>query len=193
MKKYMLLAAVAAMIPAAALAQDTDGARIEARIGYETPTVSYDDSWDDDDVYKLGSAVSYGAEIGYDIKAGEKLRVGPYVNYELSSVKNCDSGVCGKVKGTWAAGARIGYALSERGVIYGKVGYADMKIRVTDGNFSETAGHGGIQAALGYEGNVGKSMYWKIEGVYSDNGELFDLEGVNVQRRQLVAGLGFRF
>lgn len=140
-----------------------------------------------------GSAVSYGAEIGYDFKAGDKLRVGPYANYEFSSVKSCDDGACGKVKGTWAAGARIGYVVSPNGVIFAKVGYADMKIRVTDGSFRQTAGHGGIQGALGYEGNMGKNAYWKLEGVYSDNGELFELDGVNVQRRQIVGGIGFRF
>ena len=190
--KLFFLAVLAATFPVAAHAEGTNGARIEARLGYETPTVS-GDYVGDDDVYKLGSAVSYGGEIGYDLKVSEKITVGPYVNYELSSVKNCEDGSCVKVKNTFSAGARIGYVVSPKGVIYAKLGYANMRVRANIDDTSVTEGHGGIQGALGYEGNFSKNAYWKVEGVYSDNGELFDIPDLNVQRRQLVVGVGMRF
>lgn len=193
MKKLIILsAAVAAAFPVAANAQDVDGARVEARVGYETPTVSGDFAGDDE-VYKMGSAVSYGGEVGYDLKLGEKVTFGPYANYELSGVKSCEDGFCVKVKNTFSAGARIGYAPSPNGVVYVKVGYANMRVQASGDGDSETMSHGGIQGALGYEGNFSKNAYWKIEGVYSDNGELFDIPDLNVQRRQLVAGVGMRF
>lgn len=197
MKKLLIIStALIATLPVAANAQNADGVvgpRIEARIGYETPTVSGDATGGDDDVYKLGSAVSYGGEVGYDLKVGKNVTFGPYVNYELSSVKNCEDGYCVKVKNTFSAGARIGYAPSPNGVVYAKIGYANMRVEANDGVDSETQGHGGIQGAIGYEGNFSKKAYWKIEGVYSDNGELFDIPELNVQRRQLVAGVGMRF
>jgi outer membrane immunogenic protein len=75
MKKYLTIALAIACVPGVAAAQDMDesqaapaadfgGVRVEARIGYETPTVS-----EDNDVYKIGSAVSYGGELGFDIRS----------------------------------------------------------------------------------------------------------------------------
>lgn len=121
MKKFYALAAVLAFVPGAAMAQDNDsdakltGVRAEARIGYETPTVS-----DSTGIYKIGSAVSYGGEIGFDLKVGSKVQVGPYAAYEFSSVKLCDTGACIKEDGNLAVGGRIGVAVSPKAVIYGK-------------------------------------------------------------------------
>ncbi|MEG3143288.1 hypothetical protein U1839_01360 [Sphingomonas sp. RT2P30] len=77
MKKFFALAAVLAFVPCAAMAQDGDatlvGVRAEARIGYETPTIS-----DSGSIYKIGSAVSYGGELGFDFKLGKTVQAGPY-------------------------------------------------------------------------------------------------------------------
>jgi outer membrane immunogenic protein len=76
--RIMLVSAIALAVAAPAAAQtdsDTnsyDGFRAEARLGYETPTVS-----EDEDIYKLGSAVSYGGEIGLDIAVSPTVTVGP--------------------------------------------------------------------------------------------------------------------
>src|SRR3954454_3069596 len=107
MKKYYALAAVLAFVPGVAMAQDNDaqltGVRAEARIGYETPPVS-----DNTGIYKIGSAVSYGGEIGFDLKVGSKVQVGPYAVYEFSSVKLCNGGACIKEDGNLGVGGRIG-------------------------------------------------------------------------------------
>src|SRR5438105_1627160 len=52
MKRYIIAAAALAAVPGAAYAQDFTGPRVEARLGYETPTVR-----DDTGAYKIGSAV----------------------------------------------------------------------------------------------------------------------------------------
>ena len=87
MKKYAVIAAVAAMLPAPANAQNVGG-RVGLRLGWETPTVS-----GDGDVYKIGSAVSYGGEAGVDLHAGTKFVVGPFAEYDVPATINCPNGL----------------------------------------------------------------------------------------------------
>jgi outer membrane immunogenic protein len=185
MRKYVLLAAAAALIPAAASAQGNVGGRVGLRLGYETPTVS-----GDGDVYKIGSAVSFGGEGGVDFHAGKKIVIGPFVEYDVSTVKNCEDGYCLKVKGTWNAGGRIGFLVGGAGQIYGKLNYSRITLKATSPTDSASDSKGGVGGAIGYEHGIGKSAYVSIEGNYADYGSW---AGINLQRRQVVAGLGFRF
>lgn len=185
MKLIACMAAVAAIVPAAANAADTSGGRVEARIGWETPTVS-----DSDDVYKIGSAVSFGVEAGYDAPIGGKWTAGPYAVYEKSTVKTCTDGYCLKVKGNLAGGLRVGYAVGAKSVVYGKIGYASMALKASTPVDSDTDSLGGVQGALGFEGGMGKGAYWGLEGNYGDHGKW---NGINVQRRQVAAKIGVRF
>jgi outer membrane immunogenic protein len=183
MKNYWGIAAAIACVPGVAAAQDFDGARVEARIGYETPTVS-----EDNDVYKIGSAASYGGEIGFDFKAN-KVVVGPYVNYEFSSVELCDGGDCLGEKGNLSAGARIGVIVGNRGLVYAKAGYANIEFEVTSGTASASESKSGVQGGLGFEFGLGK-FYGFVEGSYADYGKFY---GINLQRRQVAGGVGIRF
>jgi outer membrane immunogenic protein len=181
--------ALAAATPAAAQTNGSnnsyDGFRAEARLGWETPTVS-----GDGDIYKLGSAVSYGGEVGFDIAAGPTVTVGPYVSVEESSVELEEEGTTASIKvgRNYQVGGRVGFGLG--GVLgYAKLGYSNIKLSLagTGADYSDTKG--GVGGALGVEGNFGKSTYWGIEGNYSDFGKF---EGVNLQRRQVAVKLGFR-
>jgi outer membrane immunogenic protein len=181
--------ALAAATPAAAQTTDSnnsyDGLRAEARLGWETPTVS-----GDGDIYKLGSAVSYGAEVGFDIAAGPSVTVGPFVSFEESSVELEEEGSPASIKvgRNYQVGGRVGFGLG--GVLgYAKLGYSNIKLSLdgTTADYSDTKG--GIGGGLGVEGNFGKSTYWGIEGNYSDFGKF---EGVNLQRRQVAVKLGVR-
>lgn len=193
MKK--LLAAVAALscVPGVAAAQDEkasnqfDGLRAELRLGYETPTVS-----GDGEVYKIGSAVSYGGELGYDIAVSEKVTFGPYVNYEFSGVELCDGGTCIEVQSNLSAGGRIGVAMGETVALYGKVGYASLRLKAVSGRFSGTDNRGGVYGALGAEISVSKKAYVNVELAYADYGALYGTD-VNLQRRHASVGFGFRF
>jgi outer membrane immunogenic protein len=189
MKTFLTLAAVLACMPAAAMAQDSknfDGVRAEARIGYETPTVSTSGQ-----VYKIGSAVSYGGEVGFDLAAGKSVVVGPYAVYEFSSVKLCDStNTCIKEQGNFAAGARLGVAVSSKALIYAKAGYAHISFDATSAFGSGTGGKSGVQGAIGADFNLSKHAYLMLEADYGDYGQF---AGVNLQRRHVAAGVGFRF
>lgn len=193
MNKLLAAAAVLSCVPGIAAAQDEtvennfEGARAELRLGYETPTVS-----GDGDVYKIGSAVSYGGELGYDIAVSEKVTFGPYVNYEFSGVELCDGGDCIEVEGNLSAGGRIGFVLSPKAALYGKVGYSSISLKAVSGGLSATDSKGGVYGALGAEFAVSSNVYVNIEAAYADYGDLYDT-GVNLQRRHVAAGVGFRF
>ena len=190
MKIYLLGAAALASVPGVACAQDVsaddfDGIRIEARLGYETPTVS-----EDGDVYKIGSAVSYGGEAGVDFKLGDRVVAGPYATYEFSSVELCDGGDCLKEEGNLGTGLRLGYAVSPTFLVYGKLGYASIKFKASTGSLSASASKGGVQGAIGTDVNFGKNFYGFAEINYADYGKFY---GINLQRRHVAAGVGFRF
>lgn len=193
MKKILVAAAALSCLPGVAFAQDEkpvnlfDGLRVEARLGYETPTIS-----GDNDVYKIGSAVSYGGEIGFDLAVSRKVTVGPFVNYEFSGVELCDGGGCLKVDSNLAAGLRVGVEVSPKVAIYGKLGYDQLRLKATSGGFSGTDDKGGVYGALGAEFTVSKQAYVNIEMAYADLGDFYQT-GYFLQRRQVAAGVGFRF
>lgn len=195
MKKLLVAAAALSCVPGIAFAQEEesagnlfDGVRIEARLGYETPTVS-----GDGDVYKIGSAVSYGAELGFDLAVSNKVTVGPFVNYEFSGVELCDGPTCLEVEGNVAAGGRVGVVLSPKAAIYGKIGYASLSIQATNGGaVLGTDSKGGVYGALGVELSVSKNAYVNLEAAYADFGDFYGT-GFNLQRRQASVGFGFRF
>ncbi|MFZ5748313.1 MAG: hypothetical protein ACOY45_11745 [Pseudomonadota bacterium] len=118
MNKLTVVAVVFACMPTVAFAQNTReenpfaGLRGEARIGYETPTIS-----GDNEVYKIGSTASYGGEVGFDAAISSKVTVGPYANYEFSSVELCDGGDCLKSDSNFSVGARLSYALSPKAAL----------------------------------------------------------------------------
>jgi len=182
-KNYAYVAIVAALVPAAANA-GTVGGRIGLRLGYETPTVS-----GDGDVYKIGSAVSYGGEAGVDVHLG-KVVIGPFAEYDFSNVSTCDSGYCLNVKGALNAGGRIGFLVGRNGQVYVKANYSRMTLTATSPTDSASDSEGGVGGAIGYEHGFGKNLYGSLEANYADYG---DFGGINLQRRQVVAGLGFRF
>jgi outer membrane immunogenic protein len=201
MKKLFAAAAAAAFLclPGIAAAQDYSdtaaasdaghdfaGPRIEARIGWETPTVSDGTGA----VYKVGQAVSYGGEVGFDAAVGKKVTLGAYANYDVSNVSVCDGTDCLSEKGNLSAGARIGFVLSPSAVLYVKGGYNSITMKAKSGGFTGEETQGGIGGALGAEFVVSKNLYAFVEGNYADYGDFF---GINLQRRHVAAGVGVRF
>ena len=188
--RIMLVSAIAlaaAATPAAAQ-NNYDGFRAEARIGYETPTISLEG---DDDRYELGNAVSYGGEIGLDIAVSPSVTVGPYASLEESNVELEDDaeGVTLDVGSNRQLGGRVGFGLG--GLLgYVKLGYSDLKLSIEDGEgFRLSDRASGIGGGFGLEGNFGRSTYYGVEVNYSDFGET---EGVGLQRGQVAGKIGIR-
>lgn len=194
MKTAFAAVALIAIAAVPATAQDADnsiardGIRLEARATWETPTVS--SVVEDDDVFKLGQAVAFGGEAGFDLAVSNELVAGPYANYELSNVENCDGADCVSVKDNFAAGLHLGYALGADGQLYGKVGYAVMKLEAEVAGLQDSESGSGFQFAVGYEHGLGRNLYGRVEFGYGDNGEIY---GINFQRRHASVALGARF
>jgi len=191
MKQYLAAFAVLACVPGIAAAQDTgpaphfNGIRAEARLGWETPTIS-----DSSGVYKIDSAVSYGGEVGFDAKLGRNVVAGPYAVYEFSSVKLCDTAGCLTEDGNLGVGGRIGVAVSPTVLVYGKVGYARIRFTASSGGVTGSDSADGVQGAIGVNFNLGRNAYAMAEVNYADYGKF---AGVNLQRRHVAAGVGLRF
>ena len=195
MNKMIFAAALAAVSATPAFAQDDaadtiarDGFRIEARATYETPTVSSIEQ--NGDVFKIGSAMAFGGEAGFDIAVSDAVVVGPYAQYEFSTVEACEAGACLSAEGYFEAGLHIGYALNEDGQLYGKVGYADQSYTFEGPGLNATDSGKGFAFALGYEHSFSKNIYGRVEGGYADLGEVFT---INTQRRHFGVALGARF
>ncbi|MDB5706245.1 MAG: hypothetical protein JWN66_3361 [Sphingomonas bacterium] len=190
MKFFIALAAALACVPGVAFAQDEaapgfNGVRAEARIGYETPTISGNGQ-----IYKIGSAASYGGEVGFDAKVGNAVVVGPYAAYEFSSVKLCDGPDCLKEKGNLGAGLRVGVIVAPKVLVYAKGGYANISFTANTAFGSGSDSKSGVQGALGVDVNFSEHVYGLVEFNYGDYGDFY---GVNLQRRHVAAGVGVRF
>jgi outer membrane immunogenic protein len=191
MKHYLAAFAAIVCVPGVAAAQDTgttphfNGVRAEARLGWETPTVS-----EDGNVFKIDSAVSYGGEVGFDARLGQKVVAGPYAVYEFSSVKLCDGADCIRESGNLGVGGRIGVAVSPRVLIYGKLGYARIRFTASSGGATGSASADGVQGAIGLDLNFSRNVYGLVEINYADYGRF---EGINLQRRHVATGIGVRF
>lgn len=208
MKTLLCGVALAAVLTTPVMAQDTAstgydeqvgnpkaGVRVEARASYETPTVSGDElGEDEDDVYKLGSAFAFGGEAGFDFAVSDRVVVGPYGNYEKSTVESCDAGECVRGKDSLSAGLHVGYVTGNSGMIYGKIGYTELTLEADvfiDGVLvTGEDSSGGVSGAIGYELGFGPNFYGRVEGGYADVGEIFL---INFQRRYAGVSLGARF
>lgn len=193
MKKYLAAAAAFFAVPGVAAAQeaqpapaaDLGGLRVEARVGWETPTVS-----EDGEVYKIESDVSWGGEVGFDLALGGNVVAGPYANYEFSNVNLCDGADCIVEDGHLGAGVRVGVGVGGGTLIYGKVGYSKITFTATAAGLSGSDSGDGLQGAIGANFSIGGKLYALVEANYADYG---DFNGINLQRRHVAAGVGIRF
>ena len=211
MKKIITVLALAGvMLPAAAQAQDAyddvdgdyvssaedkAGLRVEGRLFYERIGDP-----EDTVIYELGDAVGFGGEIGYDIAVGENIVVGPYANYDISTIESCDVDLCVSSDGFWAAGLHIGFTSGDSGLLYGKLGYSQQSLTVEGEFFDELSGQtiildenekgGGYNFAFGYEQGFGSTAYGRLEVSISENYDLFTFD---FQRTAIGASIGARF
>ena len=175
MKTYLLLpAAVAAMLAAPAFAQDEaapasapaaapfTGAHVEAIAGYDEGLV-------------------YGVGAGYDHQIGT-LVLGAQAELTDSTDKACVNGLfvaadrfCARSGRNIYVGGRIGVAVAPSTLLYGKVGYSNLRITTdyktaTGGPASFHTGGDldGIRVGAGLEQKIGSSAFIRGEYRYSD-------------------------
>ncbi|MXO86496.1 hypothetical protein GRI38_10715 [Altererythrobacter aurantiacus] len=221
--KRILIGAGLCLASTPALAQEheaMEGFRAEALVGYDRIDLSIDEEADadgnTDDIY-------YGGAIGYDIVTngfllGVEGEIGtsghdaeePYFDVidgqEVNGTISLSDGL------NWYVGGRIGTVAFDRTLFYAKAGYAsttlDLDLEGTvdgePGSADIDINFGGIRLGAGVEQSFGRA-YGKLEyryTSYSDGHVDYDgtsvdigdeLDGIDLERHQIVAGVGFRF
>jgi outer membrane immunogenic protein len=207
--------ALAAASPA--FAQDAEpsaygGARIEARAGWDRPTISLraSDGVDTIDESAGKSGVVYGGEVGYDYAVSTISFIGAYAGIEGSTTEECSEvyggdEACLKAGRNITAGVRAGFMLSPSAAVYAKGGYSNGRVRVTyedpaapADNFEEGGNVDGFHLGAGAEFGLKSGIYAKLEYVYSNYGDYEYVDGTDsaslgLDRHQVVAGVGIRF
>lgn len=241
MKKYILplmLTGVAA-VPAAAQAQETSpftGPRAEVLVGYDSlrSGSDVDDDTTNDSLFDNNGpdesidGFAYGFGLGYDFDLGPAV-IGVEGEFMDSTGKenadefvNAPFGYRVNVSRDLYVGARAGYQVAPKTLLYVKGGYTNTRVRArfqdrdpgdnADFNFDTGQTIDGYRVGAGVEQliggpvlGIGSSGYVKLEYRYSkysnlsfgdkifaDNFANDDID-IDLDRHQVIAGVGFRF
>jgi outer membrane immunogenic protein len=154
------------------------------------------------------SAWTGGGLLGYDYPIGDKMTVGVLGSYSVSTAKTCaddaTSIACLKAGRQIEGGARVGYKLGGRSLVYVKGAYVNGQIRgvASDDAGDYARGHAnrdGWRAGAGVEYAVTKHAYVKAEYDYtrfkSFNAEDIGFSDTSLRydRNQVLAGFGVHF
>jgi outer membrane immunogenic protein len=221
MRNYLLAALLAGTLATPAFAQDASpfsGFRVEGIAGYDALR-SGDDSDDaadsnDDEGDETINGALYGVGIGYDFSLGSMV-VGAEAEFSDSTGKQdfnetIDVPISGRIATgrDLYVGGRIGFPISPATLVYGKLGYTNTAIdgAFTSGSdsFDLDLNAEGYRVGAGIEQLFGPNAYGKLEYRYSNYGNLetegddffddgSDLADIDLDRHQVVVGLGFRF
>jgi len=149
-----------------------------------------------------------GGLLGYDMPIGDKLTVGGFGSYAISTAKTCgDDGTtiaCLKSGREIEGGARVGYKMGGKALVYAKGAYVNGQIRgvAADDAGDYIRGHAnrdGWRAGAGVEYAVTHHAYVKAEYDYtrfkSFNADELGLTDTSLRydRNQVLAGFGVHF
>lgn len=157
--KSIVMAATAVLALAAtpAMAGDFTGVRAEVTAGLDDVTGGVDPT-----------KVTYGAGVGLDAKLYNNVIVG--VEATVDNVFD---------RRNVGAGARVGYVVADKALVYAKVGYANWK-QTTSSELE------GLRVGGGIEANLYGPVYGKVEYRYTDFNR-------GVGQHGGLVGLGLRF
>lgn len=179
MRKIILsaLACTAAIVATPAFAQDAapafNGGHIEAITGYDHIS-------DGDD------GILYGIGAGYDFRMNNVV-LGIEGEVLESTAGDCLGNLCVDAGRDLYIGGRIGVVAAPRVLVYGKIGYSNARVEVTQGNVEDHTNLDGIRAGAGVEWQFRNApLSVRAEYRYT-NYEL------GVERHQGTLGLAFRF
>jgi len=213
----ILASASAVALAAPVAAQDNaafTGPRVEALVGYDASRPGSSEDIDNaDDVDQSIDDVAYGAAIGYDFAAGG-LVVGVEGEYLESEAKTefDTTGFEGFGIGNIETGrdlyvgARVGVLATPSTLVYVKGGYTNAQYNVLATDNETDIGTDfdldGWRVGAGVEQSFGGNFYAKAEYRYSNYGEgeveapsgnESDRFDVDVDRHQVLVGVGYRF
>jgi outer membrane immunogenic protein len=203
MRKYLLAAVSATLLATPAFAQSDapfTGLRVEGIVGYDAFNISEDS--DDTDADDTIDGLAYGVQGGYDFNVGN-IVVGVEGEFtdstgELEDDEDVFSVRAGR---DLYVGGRVGFLAGPRSLIYLKGGYTNTAIEYDEQDGTETfeldTEIDGFRLGAGAEFLFGRNTYGKVEYRYSNYSSLQDEGGadidIDLDRHQVVAGVGFRF
>ena len=216
-----IAAAPLAVLAAPALAQPAEdeaftGARVGVEAGYDRlRSGSSEDVDTSRDLKQSIDGVVYGAVVGYDFPASERLRIGAEASITDSSASWDNNNAAPNVfnlrhveaQRDIYVGGRVGYVVSPKAMVYAKAGYTNARfgLQGSDGtvDLDQKLDTDGWRVGAGAEFAVSRNAYIGAEYRYSNYGEAeFDFEGstpdssrfdIDTDRHQVVATAGLRF
>jgi outer membrane immunogenic protein len=177
----------------------TSGPRVEATVGWDRIVLDVDG----DSGGKSG--VTYGGEVGYDIRTSGGAVIGFYAGVDGATTKDCvadgTESACVKAGRNFTAGARIGGSLGLGSLVYVKGGYSNGRIDVDyedtafpADNFEEGANLDGFHLGAGAEFGFSGNLYGKVEYNYTRYSTANDFGfDVDLDRHRVLGGVGVRF
>jgi outer membrane immunogenic protein len=190
---------VALATPALAQNGDFSGPRLEALAGYD----NLQDGGDGDSEGREG--FTYGALLGYDFQRGNIVYgIDGEITDATTKSRSYNEVAAGDRFSVEAGrdlyvGGRLGYVISPAAMIYAKGGYTNARVESryqpntgADSELVDKADLDGFRLGAGLEYKLTPTAFVKGEYRYSHYGEI---EGYNIDldRHQLMAGLGIRF
>ncbi|UZW53668.1 porin family protein [Sphingobium sp. JS3065] len=199
-----------------ALAQEPNstftGPRVEAILGYDRTgagsSVDNDNDRDDQSI----DGLLYGVGAGYDVNLGSAVIgvEGEYTDSTAKSSRNdfTDQFGFGRVKQgrDLYVGARAGILANPNTLVYVKGGYTNTKLDVLAGDTNQETNTDfkldGWRIGAGVERAINTNTFAKLEYRYSKyedahidfaNGATSEEFGIDTDRHQVVASLGWRF
>lgn len=167
------------------------------------------------DIKQSLNGIVFGGGVGFDVPLGDRLTLGAEAEATTSSARwDNNNGVpntfnLGRVKAErdLYAGARLGFAMSPKTLLYVKGGYTNARFALegNGGGFSasQRLDTDGWRAGAGIEQKLGNHGFGRIEYRYSNyNKGEFDFNGdtpdssrfkLDTDRHQVVASVGVRF
>ena len=218
-KVYLPLLLAGSAVAAPAMAQTAvdgpfTGPRVELTTGYDNVSAGSDSDSDIANDDQSIDGLLYGVGVGYDFNAGGVV-LGVEGEYSGSTAKvdyNNDNGVntfgFGRVDTgrDLYVGARAGILANPQTLVYVKGGYTNSKLNVLAGNTNETTDTAfkldGWRIGGGVERAINTNTFAKVEyrySKYSDaniefaNGATTEDFGIDTDRHQVVASVGWRF
>ncbi|WP_298670507.1 porin family protein [uncultured Sphingomonas sp.] len=206
MRKLVIATAAAAFgaaLATPALAQSQEpfsGPRVEVLAGWDHLNADGGNS-DGRDGFTYGGAVGYDARIGGGAVVGIEGEIdGATTRARASGILNATDSFRLKAGRDLYVGGRLGYVVSPKAMIYAKAGYTNARFnaRYFDGTstyYQNSSNLGGYRLGAGVEYNLTPMAYVKGEYRYSHYGHVDGLSNFdpNVDRHQIVAGVGLRF
>jgi len=196
MKKLALYLAAAATLAAAT------PALASGDVPFSGPRIGVDGGWGRVAGHRISSdGFLYGATLGYDVASGP-IRFGPEIRLGDSTQKVCRSHpaggsaarVCERSDRDLYAGAKLGYVVTPKVLLYGTAGYTNVRFsdRFSDlsvgpvKNIDVSYNHDGFRVGGGTEYAVTSNIF--VTGAYQ-----YSMWKNHIHQNQLLAGVGYRF